>query len=428
VSVDTDLASAGLPPLPRTAWLRIDLDAIAGNLAAIRAALPAGVAMEPVVKADAYGHGAVPVAHTLETAGADALGVATWDEAVELRSAGIGLPILVLYPVPPSVAPEAGTLGVTLTVGDPVLLRRTLAAVEASRNARIRIELEIETGLGRGGIPLDALPGALEAIDEVPRVVVAGAWTHLGTPDDPLRSDAQGRAFEHAARILAEAGVATRHLHVAASGGLLAESVPLHAAIRPGLITYGVVPEGLVPTADRSGLAAALLPAMGLAARPVRVVELPPGSGVSYGSVHVTTRWSRIATLPIGYADCYQRNRTGRAQAVVRGHLVPIVGTIAMDAVMADVTDVPGAPVSVDDEFVLMGEQGGRTLGAEQLARSGTTISWEVLAGMARRVPRVYYAAARPVGIRTLTVDAGRWQGAQPSKTWSSSAGEPPPA
>jgi alanine racemase len=430
VSVDEDLARAGLPPLPRTAWLAIDLDRLAGNLAAIRQAVGPGVRVEPVVKADAYGHGAVPVARALEAAGADGLGVATWDEALELRDGGVGLPILALYPVPPAVAVRAGELGVTLTVGDPVLLERTLAAVTATRDARIRVELEIETGLGRGGFALDALAGALAAIQATPRVDIAGAWTHLGAPEDPVRCAAQERAFEHAAAILGEHGVQASHRHVAASGGILADTVPLHAAVRPGLITYGVLPEDLVPAKDRGPLAGALQSVLALRARPVRVAVLPPGTGVSYGSAHVTSRWSRIATLPVGYGVGYQRVRTNRVHALVQGVAVPLVGAIAMDAVMVDVTDVPGPPVTVDDEFVLLGEQGTRTLTAAELARSGTTISWEVLAGMSRRLPRVYYAAARAVEIRTLAMGRGSWHDALPVKAGDvrRSSGERPPS
>lgn len=430
MTVDDDLAAAGLPPLPRTAWLEIDLDRLAGNLRAIRGAVGRDIRVEPVVKADAYGHGAVPVAHALEAAGADGLGVATWDEAVELRDAGVALPILVLFPVPPWVAPLAGTAGVTLTVGDQVLLERTLRAIEASRHARVRIEIEVETGLGRGGLPLDVLAGAIDAIEQVPRVSLAGAWTHLGTPDDPERSGAQARAFERARAILAEHGVHAGHRHVAASGGILAETVPLHDAVRPGLITYGVRPDGLEATPSRRSLVDALRPVLRLVARPVRVAELPPGTGVSYGQAHVTARWSRIATLPLGYGDGYQRARMNRVQALVRGVAVPLVGTIAMDAVMADVTDVPGPPVTVDDEFVLLGEQATGTLTAAELARSGTTISWEVLAGMAHRLPRVYYAAARAVGLRTLVTDRGSWQDALPANAGEGrrSSGERPPS
>jgi alanine racemase len=148
---------------------------------------------------------------------------------------------------------------------------------------------------------------------------------------------------------------------------------------------------------------------MSLLARPVRVIDLPAGRGISYGARWVTPRPSRIATLPVGYADGFSRIRTNRSEALVRGVRVPLVGTVAMDAVMADVTDVPGLPVTVDDEFVLLGEQGTERITAVDLARIGTTISWEVLAGMARRLPRVYYAASGPIGLRTLTEERGQW-------------------
>jgi alanine racemase len=446
VSVDEDLAAAGLPPLPRTAWLAIDLDRIAGNLTAIRRAIPASVRVEPVVKADGYGHGAVAVAWALEAAGADGLGVATWDEAIQLRSAGIRLPIIVLYPVPPSVALAAADLGVTLTAGDETLLARMLASWRASRSeprsgsvpgagssdaARpLRLELEIETGLGRSGFPPDALPAAMRSIAATPGVEIVGAWTHLGSPDDARRTATQVAAFETARRHLATASLPTRHDHLAATGGLLADVGPLHDAVRPGLATYGVLPDGLAIATAREGLASDLRPAMELHARPVRVTDLPTRTGVSYGSAFVTSRPSRIATLPIGYADGYQRVRTNRAHALVRGVRVPLVGTIAMDAVMVDVTDVPGPPVTVDDAFVLLGALDGRTIDAAELALHGTTIAWEVLAGMARRVPRVYYAAARPVGVRTLTDERGPWQNAQPTTIGEGrrSSGERPPS
>ena len=415
-TVDQDLAAAGLPPLPRTAWLAIDLDALVGNLRAIRSAVPDRVLVEPVVKADAYGHGSVPCARALEAAGADGLSVATWDEAIELRRGDVGLPILVLYPVPPAVVVDASNHAVTLTLGDETLLARTLAAWMArppSGAAVLRVQIEVETGLGRGGLAPEALPAAMRAIAATPGVQLIGGWSHLGSPDDAARSRGQEARFDDAQRLIAADGGVARTWHLAASGGMLADAARSYDAVRPGLSIYGVLPDDLPVAAARWDLAAALRPVMSLRARPVRVVDLPAGTGISYGSAFVTDRPSRIATLPVGYADGYQRVRTNRVDALVRGRRVPIVGTIAMDAVMVDVTDVDGPPVSVDDEFVLLGEQGTGTLSAAELARCGTTISWEVLASMARRLPRVYYAAARAVGVRTLTDESGQWRGAK---------------
>jgi alanine racemase len=316
------------------------------------------------------------------------------------------------------MAVGAAASDITLTVGDETFLARTLAAwtVDSGRSRprnNLKLEIEVETGLGRGGLVLDALPSAVRAIRSAPGVELVGVWSHLGSPHDPRRSADQVQSFERAQRAMGGEGVVVRSWHLAASGGLLADAARPYGAVRPGLAMYGVLPDDLPIAEGRSGLAAALRPVMSLRARPVRVVTLPAGSEISYGSTFVTTRRSRIATLPVGYADGYQRSRTNRIEALVRGTRVPLVGTIAMDAVMADVTEVAGSPVTVDDEFVLMGEQGDRTLTAAELARSGTTISWEVLAGMSRRVPRVYYAAARTVGVRTLTEERGQWQNAR---------------
>jgi alanine racemase len=419
--VQAALRCAGLPPLPRTAWLAIDLDRLRENLAALRALVAPGTLVDPVVKADAYGHGAVPVARALEDSGADGFGVATLDEALELRAGGVRAPILVLYPVPPALARQASVAGVALTLGDETLTERTLVSLADGPLERpLEVHLEVETGLGRGGFDPAALPRVLARIRLASGIRLAGIWSHLGSADDPERSARQGQVFDAAA-----APVAGSH-HLAASGGLIAGSAAPWQRVRPGLSIYGLAPEGLEIPADRASLAGRLAPVLSLRAQPVRVATLPAGAGVSYGDAFVTRRESRIATLPVGYGDGYQRIRTGRAEALVRGRRVPLVGTIAMDAVMADVTDIPGPSVTVDDEFVLLGRQGAEEISAVDLARLGTTISWEVLAGMARRLPRVYYAGAVPVGLRTLTDERGWWT--EPERRTAPGSGVDPSA
>jgi alanine racemase len=361
------------------------------------------VRVEPVVKADAYGHGAILVARWLEAAGADGFSVATFDEAVALRMAGIRRPILVLYPVPAEHAGEAARRGIALTVGDAQLLRRLLRALAAGPvpRRRLRLQLEIETGLGRGGFASTDIRAAARAIGAVPAARLEGAWSHLAAPGDHHRTSAQTDRFEEALGLLAGGGVSLSYRHVAASGGLLA-ATPDYEAVRPGLAIYGILPDGLEPASARADLAGRLRPVMALYARAVRVVDLPAGWGVSYGPSFVTRRPSRIATLPLGYGDGWTRSLSNEASALVRGVRVPLVGTVAMDAVMADVTDVPGSRVTVDDEFTLLGEQGGDRIDAAELARSRATISWEVVTAMSRRLPRVYHAAAGPLGIETL--------------------------
>lgn len=420
--IEARLRAAGLPPLPRTAWLEVDLDRLAGNVAAIRAGLPPGVTLEVVVKADAYGHGAVPVAGTALAAGARGLCVATLDEALELRAAGISGPIMVLFQVPPDGAVVAARAGVAIAAGDRGLLDEALAAYALSRRRARRpmlelgIQLALETGLGRDGLTIPEAISAGRLIAAAPGVVLRGAWSHLQAPADRARTEGQVERFAATVEALRGAGIIVPHRHILASGGILAVERlvggerPVFDGLRVGLAAYGIVPDGLAIGSAATGIHAGLHPVLSLHARPIRVADLPAGTGISYGPSFVTARPSRIATLPLGYADGWARALSNRAAALVRGLRVPLVGNVAMDAVMADVTDVPGPPVTSADEFVLLGAQGGDEITALELARERTTITWEVVAVMSRRLPRVYTARALPVGIRTLTEDRGTWR------------------
>lgn len=400
--MDARLAAAGLPPLPRTAWLEIDLDALRANLATIRRRVGAGVPVHPVVKADAYGHGAVPVARTLQAAGADGFCVAAYDEAVVLRDSGIRRPILVLYPIPAAWAADAARRRIAVTAGELDLLEALLAVAgtRPSRN-RLRIQLEVETGLGRGGFRPDELRDAAERIAVAPGTRLDGLWTHLQAPEDRPATAAQLARFEAAAAALQRAGIRLPARHVAATGAIVGDGVVAYDGVRPGLSIYGLLPDDLHGKL-RPAVERAFRPVMSLHARPVRVAELPAGWGISYGPTFRTARPSRIATLPLGYGDGWPRSLSNRAVALVRGIRIPLVGNVAMDAVMADVTDVPGAPVTIDDEFVLLGRQGAEEIDAADLARLRTTNSWETVTTMARRLPRVYHARSGPEGIRTL--------------------------
>lgn len=407
-SIEDRLAAAGLPPLSRTAWAEIDLDALAGNLAVLRRLAGAGTAVHPVVKADAYGHGMVPVARALEAAAADGLCVAVLDEAMALRRAGIACPILVLYPIPPGMASAAARDRIAVTAGDRELLDGLLAAVRSDPlDEPLDVQLEIETGLGRGGFAEDALLQAARDVVATPGARLASAWTHLQAPEDAARTAAQAAAFERATGDLVGNGIPLPWRHVAASGGLLLGHVTSLDGVRPGLAVYGLVPDELLADDRRPGVAGAadLRPALSLHARAVRVVDLPAGWGISYGPSFTTSRPSRIATLPLGYGDGWPRSLSNRAWALVRGRRVPLVGNVAMDAVMADVTDVPGPPVGIGDEFVLIGAQGSERITAAELATARGTISWEVVTDLSVRLPRVYHAASVPLETRTLVAD-----------------------
>jgi alanine racemase len=403
-SIESRLSAAGLPALPRTAWLELDLDALRHNLALLRELAGTAVPVRPVVKADAYGHGAVPIALALEAAGVDGLCVAAFDEALELRAGGVRCPILVLYPVPATWATEAARQRIAVTAGDAALLDELVQAVaNGEPGTPLEVELEVETGLGRGGLAGVAVVEAAQRIAAQPGLRLMGLWTHLQAVEDSGLTATQVARFEAVTASVAAGGIPLPVRHVAASAAVIAGGVGTYDGIRPGLAVYGLVPDELPPDAIPALAADGLRPVMAFYARPVRVQDLPAGWGISYGPTFCTSRPSRIATLPFGYGDGWSRKLSNRAAAVVRGVRVPLVGNVAMDAVMADVTDVPGAPVGVGDEFVLIGEAAGERITVADLALERTTNRWEVVTGMARRLPRVYHAAAGPVGLRALT-------------------------
>ena len=395
--------------------MEIDLDALRGNLGVLRQLAGPGTPVHPVVKGNAYGHGAIPVARALAAAGADGFCVATFDEAASLRRAGIDEPLLVLYGIPASLVGSAARDRIAVTADDATLLDAMLANLPAEPDRPLEIQLEVETGLGRGGFPVDAVVGAAREILAAPGARLTGLWTHFQAPEDEGRTAEQVRRFEDATAALAGAGIELPR-HMAASGGLvLVGDVGLDGA-RPGLATYGLLPDELLQAAaaplaeGAEGLRAVL----SLYARPVRVLDVPAGWGISYGPTFTTRRPSRIATLPLGYADGWSRSLSNRASALVRGIRVPLVGNVAMDAVMADVTDVPGEPVGVGDEFVLIGAQGGaRTTAADVAAARGTN-SWEVVTTLSARLPRVYDAAAAPQDLWTLSDDDGARRSMRP--------------
>jgi alanine racemase len=368
----------------------------------------------------------VPVARTLEDGGADGFCVATLDEAIRLRLADVAVPILVLYPAPPAASGEAARRGIALSVGDDLTIDRMEATLLAEAGAeaapRLAVQVEIETGLGRGGFPVDAVAGVLARIERSPVLWLTGVWTHLANAGDPDLSAAQDQRYAGVAGSLG--GGILRH--VGASGAVLGDTVPAYDGVRPGLAVYGLVPDGLTIPDPLGPVASGLRPVLSLHARPTRVADLPTGSGVGYGPAFVTGRPSRIATLPLGYGDGWPRIGGGRSWALVRGRRVPLVGTIAMDGVMADVTDVPGRPVDLDDEFVLIGGQGDDEIGAVEVARARTTISYEVVTAMAARLPRVYHAAGVPIGTRTLIDQGDPWPGSSSGTATSATSRSTP--
>jgi alanine racemase len=380
------MSDTGAQQLRRAAWLEIDLDALRHNIAIIRSlAGPAAVA--PVVKADAYGHGIRRIAEALVGV-ADGLCVATLDEAVALRAMLPDARVLLLYPVPRSATAEAVAAGVELTIMSLPDVE-TVVPVAASDRPPIALQLCVETGLGRGGLAVEDLVRAARVIERDPRLRLAGLWSHLADPAEPDASARQLERFERAVAALRATGIRVPARHLAASGPLFTGAAPPLELVRPGLAVYGLLDEGwpLSPTA--AAAARSLRPVMSLKARAVAFSEVAVGEAVGYGGLWRAERRSRVAILPLGYADGYLRASQPMGEALVRGSRVPLVGVISMDALAVDVTDVPG--IDAADTFVLLGRQDGQAITAGDLARARNTIAWEVLSSMAARLDRVYY-------------------------------------
>jgi alanine racemase len=369
-----------------------------------------GVDVAAVVKADGYGHGLEIAARTFAAAGGPLLCVATLDEGLRLRQVGIGRPVVILFAIPPERVGDAVQADLELVAADLdhalELLRRWAEDRAGQGRGELRLHLEIETGLARAGVPPESAGGLARAIAQTPGAALLSIWSHLASSHDRSASAEQVARFETAVNGITEAGLPRPPRHIAASGALFGATAPAYEVVRPGLSLYGELAEGLPLAEGAQAAARSLRPALALKARPVRIEHVPAGTGVGYGSLWRAPRDSIVATLPVGYGDGYARaygqgsGADGAAQVLLRGRRVPLVGSVAMDAVSVDVTEVPD--VRVDDEFVLLGAQGDDRITAAELGRLRTTIPYEVLASMATRLPRVYHASAGLLGLRTL--------------------------
>lgn len=372
----------------RGAWLDIDLDAIRHNIALIRSVV-GDAAVAQVVKAEAYGHGMIPVSRAIEPI-VDALCVATLDEAIELRP-HVAKRIIMLYPVPHPALPEALEIDIELPVMSPADFEAIGNALPTDRTP-VRIHLGVETGMGRGGLQPENVLAVAAAAHADRRFELAGLWSHLHSPEDPPTSDGQLLRFDVAVTALREARLPMPPRHAAASGGIFAGDQPVLDLVRPGLVSYGVLDAGLPIAPDAADAAERLRPAMSLKARPIAFSRVPEGGTVGYGGTWTAARPSRIAVLPVGYGDGYLRSSQPGAEVLVRGRRLPLVGRVSMDALTVDVTDLPG--LDYTEEFVLLGSQGDQSISAGELARRRNTIDREVLTGMAQRLTRVYHPSA----------------------------------
>jgi alanine racemase len=378
---------------------RVDLAAVQGNYRSLAAYLSreaelnrgagAGMAAAPgilaVVKANAYGHGAVAVARALRQAGAAWLAVADIEEGIELRESGDRGRILVFGALSVSDVDGVFSHELTPTVSSPGAAQ-SLGAASRARGTRLRCHLKIDTGMNRLGFRHDNLDRTLPAVLGDPGLDVEAVYTHYATADEPEHPlfETQRLRFEAARAAVARIGATPRLVHAANSAACLRDSRTWADLVRPGLLLYGVVPPPLAATLP-------LTPAMTLTSRVVAVKGAREGESVGYGARHLAAAPAALAVVPAGYADGLDRRLEGRGAVLVRGRRAPIVGAVSMDMLTVDVTDIDG--VSTGDEVVLLGSQGDaswQTIDAREMAAWIGTIPYEVLCRLGARVARRY--------------------------------------
>jgi alanine racemase len=358
----------------------VDLGAIARNYRRLRERAGA-TAVFPVLKADAYGHGASAVARRLEDEGADRFAVAIAEEGVALRRAGVRAPILILGFSDPADLPLWKSYGLTPSIYD-VPQARAIETAAAGSSEALGVHLKLDTGMGRLGVLPPDLPEVIELLRKSRRLNLRGTFTQLARAQEPECSTTEGQ-IETMRRCLAAmsgAGLDPGLVHVANSAGLLVHPSSLFEAVRPGLALYGVLPSESI---DPDGLE----PAMSVETAVMSARRVATGTPLGYGGTFVTTRPTTIAVLPVGYHDGFRRSFSGRVSVLLRGKEAPVVGAISMDLALVDATEC-GAKAG--DRVVLLGSDAGRRVTAWDLARAGLTIPYEVLCGFGARVPRVY--------------------------------------
>lgn len=366
------------------AWVEINLAALADNVQQLKSLLSPGTQLLAVVKADAYGHGAVRVAQTALNQGASWLGVATISEGIELRQAGIKAPILILS--------ATQTLEEIQAIVD-WQLQPTLCCPQQALNFSnaltqpLAVNIKIDTGMSRLGAPWQQGLELIKLVHRLPHLKITSLYSHLATADDldPAFMEQQRQRFERVIAQLQAAGIPLPPLHLANSAATLNGSDFHYDWVRVGLALYGLYP------APHFQKMVDLHPVMQVKARVTQIKLIPSGTGVSYGQTFVAQRPTRLAVVGIGYADGVPRILSNQISVLVRGQPLPQIGTITMDQLMIDGSEIPD--LQVGEVVTLIGEQGNAQISADQWAKTAGTISWEILTGFRHRLPRIVIEA-----------------------------------
>lgn len=365
-------------------WAEIDLGRLYHNYREVRRVLPEGCRFAGLCKANAYGHGAVTIAKRLEEIGADYIAVSCYEEAAELRSAGLKMPILLLAPSPAFLAPDIARLDVQQAIGD-IDCARGMSRALAGTGLTLKCHIKLETGMGRTGFAVESereMAGVRELLT-LPGLEPTGVFTHFAVSDEPEESftlEQFARFTKAVDELENETGRSLGIRHCANSGAVVNFRETCLDMVRPGLLLYG-----LYPGAERGGLD--LKPVMRLLTRVAEITEHHAGDAISYGRIFTCERDMRLAVIPVGYADGLHRSLSGKFDVLINGKRAHQVGRICMDMCMVDVTDMP--EVKTGDIVTVFGDEPEAT----ELADIAGTISYELLCAISPRVPRVYIGA-----------------------------------
>lgn len=384
----------------RPVWAEIDLDSLAHNIKEVRRITNKEALVTAVVKANAYGHGSIEAAKVFLENGADRLAVATLSEAVELRRVGINVPILILGYTPDSqhkIAVENGIIEAIYKLESA----EKLSQVAGSLNKRAKVHIKVDSGMGRIGFPpVNSSIDKIEKIFKLPNLEIEGIFTHFAKADEVDKSytEKQFKNYKWVIEKLEDRNIQIPIKHVSNSAATIDLPEYNLNMVRGGIMIYGLYPSDEV---DKEKIS--LNPAMTLKAKIAYLKEVPEGTGISYGQIFVTKRKSKIATIPIGYADGFTRLLTSKAEVAIKGKRAPIVGKICMDQCMIDVTDIED--VKVGDEVVLFGDGSNGVPHIDEVAEKLGTINYEIVCMVGRRVPRVYTKDGKIIKIIDYLLD-----------------------
>ena len=380
----------------RRTWAQIDLDALRHNYTLIREKLAPDCRMLCVVKADGYGHGAVPVARELAKNGADYFAVSNIEEAKDLRQGGLSENILILGYTPLEKLDELWAYNIAQTVFS-LPYAEALSEKAKEKGAPITVHVKLDTGMGRLGFPYYAEESSIEEIQKactLPGLTCEGIFTHFAASDMAEEDSYTQRQFDlfmNGVERLAGKGVTFQYRHCCNSAAVLRHPDMHLDMVRPGLILYGLSPAEDLPSAER------LVPVMSLKTVISQLKWVEEGQAVSYGLTYRAKRPTRLATLPVGYADGYSRSLSNRGTVCIKGQEVPIAGRVCMDQTVADVTDIPGC--TEKDIVTLFGTDGSCTIPVERIAELAGTINYEIVCDIGKRVARIFIKDGQEAGI-----------------------------